>query len=492
MLAASSPATTQAWMQTSAYTQESQDFSFPPTVARYNGPAQLSQLDVSQETTELPPLVTHILSYAYGVVVPTTWPNESGRAKWTYEIARTWEDISAIKQDSCYASASLCFFATLMAAATNNKDIASQACFFQVQAMTELRRKLSVISQGSDQLTLKAILKLFSAETALDNTAAARVHLKMLRTFIGAKGGIIMLDPWLRENLLATDCYFALKYETRPLFPVSEWTLGPLSQPWKSQLAQAGLSDDHLPNVDGGIEHINVRSIISDLRELFRVELYINTHDVAAEDQLLRWRLLRKYDCVNRLADHQLSLKIYPHLYSRPRLQLATCAAVALMTAMVLGCPEPVRSGLKLLAELRARILEARAESETTFEGDKGSTAEDIDRVMLWMLYVGNTAEQVHPVPEYSIWFATQFDTLARQLNRLGLESQRHLFKGILFSKILAEEIHHRRLYRTSESRRGVYEACGMSWRTPLESVEQGQPMVEEDESSGKGKEKVW
>lgn len=484
MLNASSPATAQIWMQNLAHVRPTEDLSLAPTTSSYNTTEQLS--------VGFPPLVNHILSFAYGVVIPTTWPNEFGKAKWTYEISRTWEDLAAINQDSCYASALLCFYATLMAAATNNKDTASQACFFQVQAMTELRRKLSAVGRGSDLLTLKSILKLFSAETAFDNTAAARVHLKMLRTFVGAGGGIMTMDSWLRENVLSADCYFALRCETRPLFPASEWTPGPLSHLWRTQLLRARIRDDHSSSVHLSVEHINLRHIITDLRELFRVERYINEHDVASEDSLLRWRLLRRYECINRLADHQLSVKIYPHLYVRPKLQLAACTAIALMAAMVLGCPEPVRSGLKLLKELRGKIMEARAEHEDRLESDAGGKLEDIDRFMFWILNVGKVTEQVHPIDSNSIWFLHEFENAALELELSEEESQKDLFKTFLFSSSLQEEIQNARPRRVSESRKGVYEACGMSWRVPLDSLHQGQSGAEDVGPERKGKERAW
>ncbi|KAI9869568.1 MAG: hypothetical protein M1823_009026, partial [Watsoniomyces obsoletus] len=107
-------------------------------------------------------------------------------------------------------------------------------------AVTELRQRVArKIPQ--DLLTLKAILKLFSTETIVDNTAVARAHLKMLRNMVTAEGGVILLDSWFREDLLSCDCYFALKYGTRPTLPAQEWTPGPLSQPWKARLVSAGI-----------------------------------------------------------------------------------------------------------------------------------------------------------------------------------------------------------------------------------------------------------
>lgn len=435
--------------------------------------SNFSSASVSQgpllDMADSPPLVARILSYAYGVMIPLTWPNEMGKGTWTYEIARTWDDLAAINEDSCYASATLCYYATLMAAATNDKDLASQACFFQTQAMSELRQRVTTQSGPYDPATLKSILKLFSAEATLDNTSAARVHIKMLRNVVSAEGGIILLDSWFRENLLAADCYFALKYETRPVFPASEWTPGPLSQVWKARLATARVARDHAPSIDSAVEHATLRNIISDLRELFRVERDITSHDVPSDDQLLRWRQLRKFDCISRLADHQLSVKIYPHLYLRPKLQLAVCAAIALMAAMVLGSPEPVRFGLKLVTELQGKVVDARAE----LGGDEHEDEDQSDptNVILWLLYVGLLGEKTHPVPQQLVSFEHEYLRVCRELGLDTKKDQENVIKQLLYSPALSDEVQGKRARRTQEVRKGVYEACGMSWRQPLEAV---------------------
>ncbi|KAK5094055.1 hypothetical protein LTR70_005497 [Exophiala xenobiotica] len=419
------------------------------------------------DMTDFPPLVAGILSYAYGVMIPLTWPNEMGKGTWTYEITGTWDDLAAINEDSCYASATLCYYATLMAAVTNDKDLTLQACFFQTQAMSELRQRVTVHSGPYDPATLKSILKLFSAETALDNTSTARVHLKMLRDAVSAEGGVIQLDLWFRENLLAADCYFALKYETRPVFPASEWTPGPLSQPWKARLANARVARDHAPSIDSAVAHATLRNITSDLRELFRVERYIASHEVPSDNQLLRWRQLRKFDCISRLADHQLSVKIYPHLYLRPKLQLAICAAIALMAAMVLGSPEPVRFGLKLVTEFHGKVMDARAELGE--DGPEDEDQPDPTKLIFWLLYVGMLGEKTHPVPQQLVWFEHEYLRVSGELGLDTKKDQENVAKQLLYSPALSEEVQGNRARRTQEVRRGVYEACGMSWRQPLE-----------------------
>jgi hypothetical protein len=256
------------------------------------------------------PLVSMLISFAYGFLIANTWPTETSSILGTYEIARSWEDVTAMAQDQCYSNAYLGLLAATMAETNDEERLNSAARQFQSQAMSELRRRVAR-NTIQDLLTLKAILKLFCAETIVDNTATARVHLKMLRNLVTAAGGVILLDSWFREDLLSCDSYFALKYNTRPTLAAQEWTPGPLSQPWKARMLAAGIIGDHPSSVDSVIEHPVLKAIFTDLRELFRANEYVLTHEVPVDDQILRWRQLRKFDCISRLADHTTNLSIY-------------------------------------------------------------------------------------------------------------------------------------------------------------------------------------
>lgn len=165
-----------------------------------------------------------LISFAYGFLIANTWPTETNSVVGTYEIARSWEDVTAMAQDECYSNAYLSLLASIMAEINDEDRLNTAARQFQSQAMTELRRRVAR-NNVQDLLTLKAILKLFCAETIVDNTAVARVHLKMLRNLVTTAGGVILLDSWFREDLLSCDCYFALKYNTRPTLAAQEWTL---------------------------------------------------------------------------------------------------------------------------------------------------------------------------------------------------------------------------------------------------------------------------
>lgn len=430
------------------------------------------------------PLVSMLISFAYGFVIANTWPTENNSVLGTYEIARSWEDVTAMAQDPCYSNAYLGLLAAILGECNDDEQINTAARQFQAQAMSELRRRVARNSI-QDLITLKAILKLFCAETIIDNTAVARVHLKMLRNLVTAAGGVILLDSWFREDLLSCDCYFALKYNTRPTLAAQEWTPGPLSQPWKARMVAAGVVGDHTPSIDPLIEHPALKSVLTDLRELFRANEYVLTHDVPVDDQILRWRQLRKFDCISRLADHSTNLSIYSHLHERPKIHALATVAAALLTNMVLGCPEPVRFGLKLIAELKVKYLESQDDEEDESGGEGG----DVLRLYLWVSYVGSLAEKVHPVQGSDAkFFSTKVKEVVRASEVGDWEAMKRILRAFLWCGMLHQEIENGRSFRREDFRQGLYTSSGISWRLPLSG--QMEPEIGEG-SKAAGKQKA-
>ncbi|OAP54338.1 hypothetical protein AYL99_11439 [Fonsecaea erecta] len=398
--------------------------------------------ELEATSLSMTPLVNNLIAFAYEVFIPQSWPRESDRTEGSYEIARSWDDTALINQDVCYANAYLSLLAAAMGILTEDESLAYQSRYFQGQAMTALRQRVARPGP-QDMPTLKAILKLFSAETLVDNTSVARMHLKMLRNLVNAAGGVILMDAWFREDLLSCDCYFALKYETRPLFPASEWTPGPLSQPWKARLLSAGVFGDHAATIDPLIEHPIMKAVITDLRELFKAQDYTQLHEVPGDDQLLRWKQL-------------------PY----------TCIATALMTAMVLGSPEPVRFGLKLITDLRKKLTESLSEDATA----------QFRRLRLWALFVGSLAEKVHPMSGADDhWFHEQYQSQSSEMGLSGWEDTKKVVRQILYSDKLHQEIESGRAHRVADARQGLYTASGCSWREPWSDTNLGVLDAEED-----------
>ncbi|KIW46314.1 hypothetical protein, variant [Exophiala oligosperma] len=420
-------------------------------------PLDLSETLFETSGLSLNPLVSGLISYAYDMFIPQLWPQESTRSPVTYEISKCWDDTTMISQDTCYANAYLSVLAAAMAIMTNDDSLTYQSRYFQGQAMVELRQRVSQ-PNPPELTTLKAILKLFASETLVDNTAVARMHLKMLRNLVNAAGGVLLMDSWFREDLLSSDCYFALKYETRPLFAAQEWTPGPLSQPWKARLLSAGILGEHAAGIDPLVEHPIMKAVVTDLRELFKTKEYVHLHDVPADDQLLRWQQLRKFDCVARIADHHVNLSIYPHLFQRPMTQAYSCIATALMASLVLGSPEPVRFGLKLIIDLRAKLTESESDSNPA----------NYRRLRLWALYVGSLAEKVHPVTiEHDMWFTKAYTAQMAEMRLQGFDDVKKVIRHFLYSERLHQEIESGRPHRLVDAKQGLYSVCGTSWREP-------------------------
>ena len=434
--------------------------------------AVAEQVDISG--APISPLINSLVTFAYRFLVANLWPTELGSVHGAYEVARCWDDITAISQDKCYSNAYLGLLAGAMAVTSDDDSLLIQARHFQGQAMAELRQRVAR-NTTQDLLTLKAILKLFSAETIVDNTAVARVHLKMLRNLVTAGGGVILLDSWFREDLLSCDCYFALKYGTRPTLPAQEWTPGPLSQPWKARLLSAGIFGDHSASIDPLIEHPVLKAVVTDLRELFKAHDYVLTHDIPSDDQLLRWRQLRKFDCISRLADHYTNLTIYSHLYDQPKMQALTTVVIALLTNMILGSPEPVRFGLKLISDLKDKFQE----SETETNGHDS-------RLQLWAAYVGSLAEKVHPVAAPNAgFFDASMKALVRKLKVEDLDEMKSILRQLLYSEKLHQEIESGRPFRKADFKSGLYSSSGASWREPL-SMQTSSGDIEASTAAGK------
>ena len=427
-----------------------------------------------------------VLSFAYEAFLPNLWPSKPGTVQNSYEISRSWEDIAAISQDDCYDSAYLALLLTVMSQRDGDDPaLKYQSRIYQAQAIAELRQRLS--GQGSNQnlLTMKAILALFSSETCIDSTATARVHLKMLRTLVGAAGGVILLDTWFREDLLSCDCYFAVKFGTRPLFPADEWTPGPLSQPWKARLISAGIPGDHASSVDKRIEHPVLKTVLVDLRELFRAQEYINSHEMPTEDQLLRWRQLRKFDCISRLADHLTNLSLYGHLYEMPKIQTVAALSLVLLTSMVLGCPESLRFGNSLIDRLRQAVSDAETEIDQEYasDGDSSSSLTNkntYQKLLLWAQYIGSLAERIHPRPpsepnstntkaetDSREWFNLRVKRSIRSMRLVnGWDDIRKILRTFLWSASLHDEVvNGTPPPRQEDFLTGLYGSCGVSWR---------------------------
>lgn len=419
--------------------------------------------------------VSHLIKFAYQHYSPSLWPVEPGNVCSSYEIGQSWDEVTAMNQDYCYEKAFHALLALVSGRFYGQGDCWEFAQRLRAQGVTELRNRMAQPGPPT-LLTLKAMLKLFCFESVSGNTANARTYLKMLRSQVVKNGGIVLLEPWLREDLLSCDVFFALRHGTRPQLPAAEWSPGPLSQSWRSRLQAADIYLDQNLSVDKLIENQTIKTIMLDLRELFKIQEFLLEHKTPLDDPILRWRQLRKCDCMSRLADHYINLVIYEHLHEFPKTQLMLTAAIQLYTIMILGSPEPVTLGRALLERLSQRATEAESEIEET-----GSY-----RLLLWALYVGSLAEQLQwqSGPPYQSCKA-RLDKMVIKMRLQIFEDMERIFRQILFSALLHAEILGGRVYRTSDFQPGLYSICGTSWRQPATLTVQSPPPTPGEQGKG-------
>lgn len=407
------------------------------------------------------------LESAYLLITPSLWPQEDYKMRHQRGLSLMREEMMTAFHDECYAHSWLCFHVTLMSQTDGGPDLPPWTSFLRLQTIRMLRQRITDATMAYSLTTLRAVLGLFCTETALDNTADARVHMKWIHGAVKAGDGLNLLDPWFHLNLMSADSYFALKYDTRPLFAETDCQLGFLTQGRATRLSQDNVSDEHARQVDSTVTEPILRNIILELRSLFATERSMSIVGTERGSQMLNSRQLRRINVINRLANHGLNLRLYPYLYRRPELQLATCHAVTLMTAMVLGSPEPVRFGLKLISDLRSQIGKARRESKR-IEHVAASQEIGEEPLFFWLAYVGTLGEQTHPVQKEALWFENELTIAAHDHSMSMTEARRTIPPRFLYSTKLEEEVNGRRAFRTSDTITGVYLASGTSWRNPL------------------------
>jgi hypothetical protein len=156
---------------------------------------------------------------------------------------------------------------------------------------------------------------------------------------------------------------------------------------------------------------------------------------------------------------------------------------------MVLGCPEPVRFGLKMLADLKTKLLESQ--SDEVVDTDESDGAENVLRLHLWVSYVGSLAEKVHPISGSDAkLFSTRVKEMVRRLGVGDWEAMKRILKSFLFCQLLHQEIEQGKPFRKEDFRQGLYTSSGTSWRQPL-SADSEQEAPESSMSKAEGKQKA-
>lgn len=406
------------------------------------------------------PVIKDLMTFAYDHVLPYLWPNDSTHSLGKLPAMSAWDNVAAIANYADHDMIYLALFAALKAMVSCDQEAHLRALVLRRHAIIALNQhdhdKLAV-SEGS----MKAVLSMFSLETIIGMNGAARRYLKMLRNLVEAYGGIMRIESAFREEMLTCDCYFALKYGTRPLFPSRDWTPGQLNEAWRAQLDYAELSPRSTEKATLLIDFPNLKLILEALRELLVVHNHLVEHKLPFDYQLLQWCCFRRLDCISRLADHYVNVTLYPHQYTLPQVESFCAIAAALMTNIVLGCPEPHNSGRTLMSTLRKHLIFSRT----------GSGTDRCRRLRLWATYVGSLAERVHPEADAHAgehWFQTSLGTLAGELEMGSWPEMQAALQQVLYDERLQTEIASGTPCRTSDLFPGLHSPCCISWRLPL------------------------
>lgn len=416
-------------------------------------------------------LITKLIALTCQDFIKSNWPSEGSVNPPSWELAQVWNDVTATALDDCYANAFFAVIAALVARDPGEEAMLQKSQVFQAKAMTILRSRTQNEPEMQTPLTIRAILFLFTSETLVDNAAGARVHLRMLRHLVSQGAGVASLDPWLKENILSCDAYFALKYETRPQFPATEWSPGPLSSGWKNRIAARRGRTVRAPDIDSSVENRKVRDVIRDLRELAEAQVYVLSTQLPPDEPILRWIQLRKYDCVSRLASLAVDIVLMPHLFGVPAIESCICTVASLWMALVFGSPEPLSFQRRLLLKLNQKL--------------ESTTVPLPANLKVWALYVGKTAaETTSPGCQVHEWFNRNFNGVT-QAEKLDREDKLiAVLRRFLFSEKIHQEIKNGRRRREKDVLTGVFIASGCSWRAPLEDFS-GPPVESSDDSEG-------
>ena len=457
------------------YLQGVQLPSYPEPLAGGPSPSSECSIDVSEigntsvlagralsqsigDVSSTTPLIDSLIAFAYRVVIPARWPRYGAVNEPSYELAEMWKGVTDTAIDNCYANAYFAVIAGLMAQQPGRSSMLRQSRQFQTNAITILQDRTQSEHEIRHPLTFRAILYLFTSETMVENTAQARIHLKMLQRIVADLGGLAHAEPWLKENLVSGDAYFALKTETRPLFPTSDWSPGSLSAGWRTRVAGGKGRVPRHPELDASIDSRQLKELFRDLRELSDAHSYVLSDKLAPDEPLLRWVHLRKHDCTSRIANTLVDIAIKPHLFASPAVQSCACLALAILMSLIFGSPEPLTTGRKLVSKLELQLRQLVDTLPSALE--------------VWLLYISTMGARVFtPESELLQGFSRKLSQVRQES---GLESDGKfltVLRGFVFSDKTHREILDGRPVLKEDAIKGVLLASGCSWRAPLSRV---------------------
>ena len=138
--------------------------------------------------------------------------------------------------------------------------------------------------------------------------------------------------------------------------------------------------------------------ILKDLTELSEAYDYVQNTSLAADEPLLRWVQLRRYDLLSRLTDLRVDILLKPNNYTVPECLHVVCGVLVLWIIIEFGSPEPMALGRRLVTRVWKELQSISEHVSGNSPADhkiSPSPGVEIGALKVWVIYVLNSGARV-------------------------------------------------------------------------------------------------
>jgi hypothetical protein len=400
--------------------------------------------------------VSHLLQYSKEVMIPSVYSMEIRPTTPSLGIAKAWEHVTLAFEDECAISAYLAISATSLMRVAPSADLVRVALKYNNRSSALLRQRIA--SNRIDPRLYIIVLWLSANALATGDFTAGMVHANTLCYLVRQGGGIALVEPFQRENILQFDVQFAMMFLRRPFFDAKDYAPGAFKTSWLNDsdaVAEPSVTNKlhSYPHLTPSLTSPELVATITSLRELHAVYAFTLTHGIPGTSPILRWMYLQKHAveallldfCCNLIYSPIISASTPPHSDAEAEylsLLPSFCIAALYWTAMDVGySKQKIHACSMLLIHLRSLLSTTPAHNLTVAKQTSGNPNAVL---RLWVLYVGCLAEQAmgleQPPGEWENWCTKRF---VLQLQWMGItthERCRELLEGVLFSERMHRE----------------------------------------------------
>lgn len=403
--------------------------------------------------------VSHLLQYSREVMIPSVYSMEVRCATPSLGISKAWEHVTLAFEDECAISAYLAVSATSIMRVAPSADLVRVALKYANRSSALLRQRIAESKAIIDPRLYIVVLWMSANALATGDFEAGMVHAKTLCYLVEQGGGIGVVEPFQRENILHFDVQFAMMFLRRPFFEAKDYAPGLFDRNWLNdgdavvEPDASNAIDKHQP-LTQSLTSPELIATIASLRELHAVYVFTLSHPIPGRSPILRWMYLQKHAVEAQLLDFCCKLiysPITPASTPTPSnleaeyitLLPPLCIAALYWTAMAVGySKQKIHTCSMLLMHLRT-LLSA---SPTHFFTPKNQYSANPNAVLrLWVLYVGCLAEQamgVEQTPgEWENWCTRRFVLQTRWMEIQTFEESREMLESVLFAERMHREI---------------------------------------------------